>query len=123
MGKEAQTTREFRWPGAGHCGPGGGSRQKIDRGPSLDMARGYLTTDYTDGGWAPSPASKTVGSHLSKFTFWGEGVASKVLLSSSGCLQAVVLLQQSARVAGYRHHTQYRVHIELDQGTAALSNG
>ncbi|KAK7807588.1 hypothetical protein U0070_013894 [Myodes glareolus] len=77
---------------------------------------------YTDGGWAPSPASKTVGSHLSKFTFWGEGVASKVLLSSSGCLQAVVLLQQSARVAGYRHHTQYRVHIELDQGTAALSN-
>lgn len=71
MGKEAETTREFRWPGAGHCGPGGG--QRIDRGPPLDMARGYLTTDYTDGGWAPSPASKTVGSHLSKFTFfWRE---------------------------------------------------
>lgn len=68
--------------------------------PSLDMARGYLTTDYTDGGWAPSPAPQTPGSHLSKFTFFG-GSAYKVLLCSSGCLQAAVLLQQSARVTGY----------------------
>lgn len=87
------------------------------------MARGYLTTDYTDGGWAPSPASKTVGSHLSKFTFLGGGSGFQGLAVQLRLPSSLVLLQQSARVAGYRHHTQYRVHIELDQGTAALSNG
>lgn len=120
MGKEAETTREFRWPGAGHCGPGGG--QRIDRGPSLDMARGYLTTDYTDGGWAPSPDSKTVGSHLSKFTFFGgsgfQGLAVQLKLPSSHCPTSA-----ECSSGGVRHHTQYRVHLELDQDKAALSNG
>lgn len=43
VGKGVQTTREFRWPGARACGPGGGNMQRIDR-----QASGH-------GMWLPRP--------------------------------------------------------------------
>lgn len=70
VGKGVQTTREFRWPRARACGPGGGNVQRIDsRASGHGMWLPAKTAADRVGRWAPSSTRGTLGSHLNKYTF------------------------------------------------------